>query len=241
MRRKCKLALDTISREKRKRQDGSAYTPRGPIAAPDVLRQQLQQEGGMASPEQMPMPESLLCDSCKEYQPISSMAEDPNMPGILRCLACRTALAAYGQQQMEIQQEVTLCGVCICSCFRHCSAHFGKRQHPASCYFHYVFHFQNPTASSQMNPILVSLDNADSCRDDVRLNEKRRRRRESKEMKWVTLFLGRVEALGHAVCFCREGRLRKELFRRPMLSSTQLRWLHPPGWLPPRPRPCTRA
>ncbi|KAK9918280.1 hypothetical protein WJX75_002808 [Coccomyxa subellipsoidea] len=103
--KKCKLALDTISREKRKRQDGSAYTPRGPIAAPDVLRQQLQQEGGMASPEQMPMPESLLCDSCKEYQPISSMAEDPNMPGILRCLACRTALAAYGQQQMENQQE----------------------------------------------------------------------------------------------------------------------------------------
>ena len=50
-----------------------------------------------------------------------------------------------------------------------------------------------------MNPILMSLDNADSCRDDVRLNEERRRRRESKEMKWVTLFLGRVEAQGHAV------------------------------------------
>lgn len=100
--RKCKLALDTISREKRKRQDGHGYTPRG-----QVLPETGPEEGarGRGGPEEMPMPQLLLCDSCKQYHPIESMSEDPAVPGVLRCIPCRTALAAYSQQQLDEQQQ----------------------------------------------------------------------------------------------------------------------------------------
>ncbi|BDA49224.1 hypothetical protein COCOBI_13-3340 [Coccomyxa sp. Obi] len=111
--KKCKLQLDTISREKRKRQDNPSYV-RVPHAATLQQEQQQQQQhqpqqqDGGPSPEQMPVPESLLCESCKQYHPIGVFSADPAMPGILRCNGCRAHIAAYEQQQQqqEVQQIV---------------------------------------------------------------------------------------------------------------------------------------
>lgn len=110
--RKCKLQLDTISREKRKRQDNPSYV-RVPHAATlqqeqqqRQQQQQQEQQDGAAVPEQMPVPESLLCESCKQYHPIGVFSADPAMPGVLRCNGCRAHIAAYEQQQQEVQHIV---------------------------------------------------------------------------------------------------------------------------------------
>ncbi|CAL8464099.1 g3634 [Coccomyxa elongata] len=107
--KKCKLQLDTISREKRKRQDNPSYV-RVPHAATlqqeQQQQQQQEQQDGAALPEQMPVPESLLCESCKQYHPIGVFSADPAMPGVLRCNGCRAHIAAYEQQQQQEVQHI---------------------------------------------------------------------------------------------------------------------------------------